>query len=72
MSLYGPDDILRRIFPSRSQCPDCGHRKYRRSGNSKSGDICYRTCLACRTTYRVWRIAIEVDRGGLVSEIVRD
>lgn len=62
-------EIIRRIYPKRSSCPECGSKDYRRSGNSRSGLILYRTCRNCRVTYRVLPIANEVDRGGLASEV---
>ena len=65
-----PDEtVLRRVFPSKSTCPNCGSNDYRQGGSSRSGDIRYRLCTKCRNTYRVLPVGQEIDRGGMVSEI---
>ena len=62
--------ILRRIFPLKSTCPECGGTDYRPSGTSRSGNMVYRTCTTCLHGYRVCPIGYEKDEGGMQSVIV--
>ena len=64
--------VLRRIFPKKSTCPECGQVGHRHGGNSRAGLLQYRRCInpACRATYRVVSCGQEEDRGGLTSVLV--
>jgi hypothetical protein len=62
--------ILRRIFPKKSTCPECGKTGHRHNGNSRGGLIQYRRCKNCRADYRVVSCGQEEDRGGLTSVLV--
>jgi transcription elongation factor Elf1 len=59
--------LLRRVFPARSECPDCRHDRWTAAGSSRA--LRYRRCSACGSTYRVAAIAEEVDAGGAWSEV---
>lgn len=62
--------VLRRIFPRKSTCPNCGSTALAgRPAVSRGGEIQYRTCRCCRQTYPVAAIAVEVDTGGRTSQI---
>jgi hypothetical protein len=62
--------ILRRIFPKKSTCPECGKQGHRHAGNSRGGLIAYRICTNCRASYRVVSCGQEEDRGGTTSVLV--
>lgn len=62
--------ILRRIFPKKSTCPECGLPGHRHNGSSRGGLIQYRRCTNCRADYRVVSCGQEEDRGGLTSVLV--
>lgn len=61
--------ILRRIFPMKSTCPVCAATRYRRSGSTRTGLVCYRICAGCGLRYKVLPIAEERDDGGAWSII---
>lgn len=62
--------IIRRIFPTVTQCPVCKGTKYRPAGKSRAGSLIYRRCAYCGDVYRVPPIAEERDDGGAWSRIV--
>jgi len=62
--------VIRRLFPKRTKCPECGHENYRPNGSSRGGLLVYRRCAKCLHTYRVASIGQEEDRGGLTSILV--
>ena len=62
--------VLRRIFPSKTECPTCRSTDWKPGGSSRSGSLLYRCCTACSRRYRVPAIAEEIDDGGAWSRIV--
>lgn len=64
------ETLLRRIFPRKSTCTNCGSTGVRGAvSNSRGGDLQYRTCRGCGERYSVAAIAVEVDAGGSTSTI---
>lgn len=64
------DTVLRRIFPRKTTCSNCGSSRVRgRPATSRGGEIQYRTCGGCGESYSVAAIAVEVDTGAPSSVI---